>query len=63
VVDTLLSVVGDNLEQNHYLQAYQDSYYNCVKVAGAFLDKETTVCGTIQANRGLPSDLLREAKC
>jgi hypothetical protein len=33
-----------------------------VKAAEAFLDKKTEVCDTMQDNRGLPSDLLREAK-
>jgi hypothetical protein len=34
-----------------------------VKVAEILLCKNIIVCNTIQANRGLPSDLLKDAKC
>jgi hypothetical protein len=51
-------VVSDSSEQNHRL------YCNIVKVAEATLEKNKNlrVCGTVQVNRALLSDLLGEAK-
>ena len=41
---------------------YQDSYYNSVHQTNELLQKLTRVCGTITVNRGLPKDLIEEAK-
>jgi len=41
---------------------YQDNYYNSVRQMNELLQKLITVCGTIRVNRGLPKDMIEEAK-
>ena len=40
----------------------QDSYYISVHQTNELLQKLITVCGTIRVNRGLPKDMIEEAK-
>ena len=46
--DTVLSLLGRNLGQNHYI--YQDNFYNSVRLAQTLLDRNVRVCGTMRAN-------------
>jgi hypothetical protein len=41
---------------------YQDNYYNIVCLAEELLQKSIRVSGTIRVNRGLPKDMIEEAK-
>jgi hypothetical protein len=41
---------------------YQDNYYNSVRLAEGLLQKSIRVSGTIRVNRGLPKDMIEEAK-
>jgi len=41
---------------------YQDNYYNSVRQTNELLQKLIRVCGTIRLNRGLPKDMIEEAK-
>jgi hypothetical protein len=41
---------------------YQDNYYNSVRLAEELLQKSIRVSGTIRVNRGLPKDMIEEAK-
>ena len=41
---------------------YQGSYCNSVHQTNELLQKLITVCGTIRVNRGLPKDMIEEAK-
>ena len=41
---------------------YQDNYYNSVHETNELLQKLIRVCGTIRVNRGLPKDMIEEAK-
>jgi len=41
---------------------YQHNYYNSVHQMNELLQKLIRVCGTIRVNRGLPKDMLEEAK-
>jgi hypothetical protein len=41
---------------------YQDNYYNSVRQTNELLQKLIRVCGTIRLNRGLPKDIIEEAK-
>jgi hypothetical protein len=41
---------------------YQENYYNRVCLAEELLRKSVRVSGTIRANRGLPKDMIEEAK-
>ena len=58
--DTVLSLLDRNLDQNHHI--YQDSFYNGVRLAQTFLDRNVSVCGTVRANRGIPRDPEGEGK-
>ena len=41
---------------------YQDNYYSSVHQTNELLQKLIRVCGTIRVNRGLPKDMIEEAK-
>ena len=41
---------------------YQDNYYNSIRKTNELLQKLIRVCGTIRENRGLPKDMIEEAK-
>jgi len=41
---------------------YQENYYNSVHQTNELLQKLIRVCGTIRVNRGLPKDMIEEAK-
>jgi len=41
---------------------YQDNYYNSVHQMNELLQKLIRVCGTIRVNRGIPEDMIEEAK-
>ena len=56
----MLSLLSGNLGLNHHI--YQDNYYNSVRLAQTLLDRNTRVCGTIRAIRGIPRDLEGEGK-
>jgi hypothetical protein len=47
-------------EKGYHL--YQDNYFNSVRLAEELLQKSIRVCGTIRVNRGLPKDMIEEAK-
>jgi hypothetical protein len=57
----VLSLLDRNLGQNHYV--YQSSVYNSARLDPALLDRNTRVCGTMRAKRGIPRDLVGEDKC
>jgi hypothetical protein len=57
--DTVLSLLGRNLGQNHHI--YLDNFYDSVQVAGNIARQKMRVCGTMRANRGIPRDLEWEA--
>jgi hypothetical protein len=46
--------------KGYYL--YQDNYYNSVPLAEELLQKSIRECGTIRVNRGLPKDMIEEAR-
>jgi hypothetical protein len=46
--------------KGHHL--YQDNYYNSVRLAEELLQKSIRVSGTIRVHRGLPKDMIEEAK-
>ena len=55
-----LEDTGDrNLGQYHI---YLDRFYNSVRIAQTFLDRNVRVCGTMMANRGIPCHLEGENK-
>ena len=47
-------------EKGYHL--YQDNYYNSVYQTNELIQKLIRVCGTIRMNRGLPKDMIEEAK-
>jgi len=47
-------------EKGYHL--YQDNYYNSVRQTSELLQKVIRVCKTIRVNRGLPKDMIGEAK-
>ena len=59
----LTETVGFLLEpyEGKGYQLYQD-YYNSVHQMNELLQKLMRVCGTIRVNRGLPKDVIEEAK-
>ena len=59
--DTVLPILDKNLGQNHDI--YQDNYYNSVRLAQTWLDRNVRVCSTMRANKGIPCDLEGEGKC
>ena len=59
--DTVLSLLDRNLGQNHHV--YHDNYYNSVRLAQTWPDRNVKVCSTMRANRGIPCDLEGEGKC
>ena len=58
--DTVLKLLDRNSGQSHH--AYQDNYYNSVRLAQTLLDRNVRVCGTMRANRGIPRDLEEDSK-
>jgi hypothetical protein len=53
--ETTFSVLEPYLDLWH--QVYQDNYCNSVGTAEKLLLRETRVCGTIRANRGIPKSV------
>jgi hypothetical protein len=58
--DRVLSLLGGTLGLNHHI--YQDNYYNSMRLAQTYLDRNMRVCGTIRASRSIPRDLEGEGK-
>lgn len=58
--ETILSLLEPCLYRWHHV--FQDNYYNSVQIAETLLAKKTRVCGTIRANRGLPTEFRNEMK-
>jgi hypothetical protein len=58
--NTVVAVLDTHLVQSHHIS--QDSFYNSVKLAKAVLDKNTGVCGTVRANRGIPDNLEKQTR-
>jgi hypothetical protein len=56
----VLSILDNYLGKSHHI--YQDNFYSSVKLAKTLLDKNTKVCCTLRANRGIPRDLEKGAK-
>jgi hypothetical protein len=56
-----VSLLPEPYEGNSY-HLYQDNYYNSVRLAEELFQKSIRVCGTIRVNRGLPTDMIEEAK-
>ena len=61
---TLTEMVGFLIEpyEGKGCHLYQDNYYNSVLQTNELLQKLIRVCGTIRVNRGLPKDMIDEAK-
>jgi hypothetical protein len=60
LANTVLSILDKYLGKNHYI--CHDSFYNNVKLAKTLSDKNTNVCGTMRANRGISCDLEKEVR-
>jgi hypothetical protein len=50
--ESIFSVLEPYLDLWHHV--YQDNYYNSVEIAEKLLLRDTRVCITISANRGIP---------
>jgi len=61
---TLTETVGFLLEpyEGKGYHLHQDNYYNSIHQMNELLQKLIRVCGTIRVNRGLPKDMIEEAK-
>jgi hypothetical protein len=57
--DTVMSMLENNVGVHHHV--YQDNFYNSVNLAEN-LKRNIRVCGTMRPNRGIPTDLEKEAK-
>nr|XP_031830867.1 piggyBac transposable element-derived protein 4-like [Nomia melanderi]XP_031830868.1 piggyBac transposable element-derived protein 4-like [Nomia melanderi]XP_031830869.1 piggyBac transposable element-derived protein 4-like [Nomia melanderi] len=55
-LESTISALVSNVS-NMWYHIYMDNYYNSVEIAKQLLLKKIKVCGTIRANRGLPSSL------
>ena len=58
--NAVLSLLDRNLGQNDHI--YQDTFYNSVKLAQTLLERKVSICSTMRANRGIPSDLEEDGR-
>ena len=55
-----VSLLDRNLGLNHHI--CQDIVHNSVRLVHTLLDRNVRACGTMRANKGIPSDLEGEGK-